>query len=341
MDTQNSKGDVYAFIISEGLLGKDQAMITAVNSDYEVIDGYFSNSDGGEVLGDNATDAKISNDTLFVLLSGSAALVLVDIETGNELGAIQFPEGATPRHFDFWEEKLYVTDLYKDIIWEVNLINNDIRVFAQTGPSPEAIVIVGGQAYVANTGLGQLRMDEENASTIAIIDMASGATDYVESGVNVESLVVSSDGSKLYAGYLSFWWIDEGSTNENPVNQGGIIEYSLPDMRPLRSWKSTPLSMEITQDGREIYLMNSDGLSKIAPFSPNEVVEVVKENPLSNEVGGDKWYGLGVDNSRGDIWICNGMDYSRPGEILVVSAGNGSVISRVPTGYLPNKVLFP
>jgi len=328
----------YAYVLCEGLQGSNQAEIISY---YRGEGGFNPNirftSGNSEVIGDVGNSFYLRNDTIFSVMSSSNQIVLVDASNGELIKQLSLPNGTYPRYMYFDDNSdLYITDLYNDRVLKLDISSGQVLAEYATGPAPEEIVGYQGVVYVTNSGLGQYRQDEQYAGYVTTIKIVSGQTDYYKVGPNPKKLLFNADKTKLYVGYLSYYWLDseDFGASDSLVNQGGIIEFELPGMRKLREWKVTPIDFKFDASGNRMYVISDRGLHYIDIFSnSNRVMTLISS-------GDDNWYGLNIDKVNESLWICNSRDFQVRGEIVIYDLAKSAVSDRLESGYLPNSIVF-
>lgn len=107
----------------------------------------------------------IVDDLLYVMSNTSEAIDVIDTNAGARIA--QIAGIGSPRYMAMVEaEKAYVSNLFSATVTIVDLSADSATGTIAVGQNPEDIAVVGGRAYVANSGFG-------GDSTLTVIDTAT------------------------------------------------------------------------------------------------------------------------------------------------------------------------
>lgn len=208
---------------------------------------------GGNTLGPSANRVVVRGSEAFVVNSGTfgsaqnASIQVIDLASGALLRTIPLPDGDSPWTMAFVNDfKAYVTNWLSD---SVTVIDPRLsgsaaivgRIQLPATSAPEGIVVYGGRAYTANTGL-DFGTFLYGPGTVSVIDTATDTlvdadgdpsngenTPVFLSGVNAQDLAVDASGD-LWVVCTGDWWsvfgsvdiVDLGSlTTEATIPVGG------------------------------------------------------------------------------------------------------------------------
>jgi YVTN family beta-propeller protein len=180
----------------------------------EVTDNY-----GGISLGESANRVVLRGEEAYVVNSGTfgaaedASIQVIDMVSASVVRTIPMPDGNSP-----WDmviinsEKAYVTNLYGDSITVLDPGGDGVSAIIGTidlpeGSAPAGIVVKGGRAYTANTGLDPVTY-AYGPPSVSVIDTATdsvvdadgdagngGDTPISISGVNPQDLAFDGEGN--------------------------------------------------------------------------------------------------------------------------------------------------
>ena len=91
------------------------------------------------------------DDELWLVNSGDNNIQKIDTSNGNILQTVQLPSSSSPWSIIKKDNYFYVSGMMSGNIYRINAINNEINA-AYSGISPEGMLIVGNELFVANTG---------------------------------------------------------------------------------------------------------------------------------------------------------------------------------------------
>jgi hypothetical protein len=192
--TVEQPGKVY--VGNQGGFGANTSSIT-------VFDG------GGETqlfrgqLGSVVQSTTVIGDRLYIMSDEAGRIDVVDIGTDARVAQITSPDVTTVRYMaEAAPGKAYVTQLYlPDGSFSggsVAVVDLETNTFASvinddSFSNPEGIAVVGGRAFVANSGFG-------SSTTLTVLDVASDAvTGTVELGCSARAVLPDDNDGEVYA----------------------------------------------------------------------------------------------------------------------------------------------
>ncbi|MBQ2368420.1 MAG: hypothetical protein II296_08905 [Bacteroidaceae bacterium] len=172
------------YVVNQGGWGFNNASLQV----YDAVAGTASSPDcnediffaaNGELLGDVAQDLLWVGDRLFVTVTNSQKLEILD-ETGKRVRQYTYAaEGASPRYMATDGQKVYVTN-YDGYVYVYNAASGDSLTRIYSGSYPEGISVVDGTLVVNNSNHGGYGGGE---ATVAVIDLASGEAKIIKENV--------------------------------------------------------------------------------------------------------------------------------------------------------------
>ena len=301
------------FLLNQGSWGGNNADITYVDNDGMVHQNHFSEINGKE-MGDSGNGIIIVDEKIFVLLSGSKMISVLDKE-GQLVKNIELNDYEWPYQFCYSNGKIYVTDLYLDKVGIINAVSMELESQTlTTGPGPEGVSAANGKIYVANSGVGELRDTVEGSRTVWVFDDNT----YEKIGeleVGPNTRFVHTNGNSVWVGYTNFWGASD---------VGGIKKFNATTLNLETEWK-VDVQSNLKMINGEIYYISNQGLNKL---TPNAYELVFEKTNLS-----DFWTNLEYDSFNEEILLMNARDYQVAGEVIVVK--DGLQRTTIPTGLVP------
>lgn len=159
-------------VLNEGLFNQNNSTLSWINTNDGSVNNSFFEQKTQRGLGDTGNDIAHYGNKIYVVVTVSSTVEILDATTGASLGQISMISGSTPkqpRSVAFYGSKAYVTcyDGFVDVIDTASLtITQRIPV----GSNPEGLAVSNGKLYVANSGgLNAPNVD----STLSVIDLAT------------------------------------------------------------------------------------------------------------------------------------------------------------------------
>ncbi len=172
------------FILNEGSSKTNTSDISVVNLE----DSILNSNKLGDFIGDTGQDLLIYGSKLYVSVSGSSYVKVIDAKTGGNIKNIEVKddkgEGRSPRYLASYGGKIYASTFDGNVI-RIDTTSLSITGTTAVGTNPEGIAIAKGKIYVANSdGLNYLN-GYENGKTVSVIDIATfKETTKIPVGVN-------------------------------------------------------------------------------------------------------------------------------------------------------------
>ncbi len=322
-----------AYVLCEGLWGHDNATLARIElPSGRVIADVLAGT--GLRLGDIGNDMQRLGDTLYVVVSGARSIECFQVSTARWIGRIRLQHNLYPRQLCIVNDTFgLVTDLYADAVTSVHLRRlEELPERYVVGPAPEGIAAFGDMVFVANSGYGDYRAQEPKAGTLSVLSL-SRRTEIatLAVGPNPVTVTVNPRWQRLYVLYLhvpSAWSHD---------SLGGIVEYGLPSLQRLRTWRAPIAGYDVAWTTRydTLLFLTPQGVWGIALADTSSTAMAIWPNPQPHY---DNWYTVAVD-PEGALWIGNARSFTVAGEVLRIQRTTGQ-IRRFAVGVNPGAILF-
>lgn len=159
-----------AYVLSEGNWGGNNATLGLLTSETLDNDWFTTNNNRG--LGELAQDAIHYGSRLYVTVSGSEKVEVIDTKTGKSIKQIDFGQ-KYPRYMVAHEGKVYVTSYDKTVV-RIDTTALEIEATCQlTGLQPEQLCLIGNNLYICNTWENGSDGNAIYDNTISVVDLAS------------------------------------------------------------------------------------------------------------------------------------------------------------------------
>ena len=178
------------YILNEGAFGNSNASVTLFETaDQSVTQNQFA-AVNGRPLGDIVAHSEIIDGKLYILVSNSNKIEIVDPHTLASEGVILFEENeaASPMHFVVVNQTMYVANLFANSITVVDLETIEVTETIEVGMSQENITYSNGHLYVVITNFG-------DGNTVAVVSVDSHeVVDTIEVHDNPRRILTDSEG---------------------------------------------------------------------------------------------------------------------------------------------------
>jgi len=155
------------YVLNQGAFLQGNASITGYVPASDAVEQNVFQQVNDRPLGDIAAHSALMNELLYVLVSNSDKIEIVDPETFEAVQTIFVDDfgGASPVWIEqVSETKAYVSNLSNSTVSVMDLTTNEISGSIEVGPNPEGIAVSNGKAYVAITAFG-------DGNQVAVIDI--------------------------------------------------------------------------------------------------------------------------------------------------------------------------
>jgi DNA-binding beta-propeller fold protein YncE len=315
------------FILNEGSNGESNAGL----SYYNIENGSFKSDILGGKLGDTGQDLLIYGGKLYISVSGSSTIVVLDVRTQETIKEIKIKNGEQarmPRYLESHGGKIYATCFDGNVI-RLDTTSLVVEAIIPVGENPEGIAACNGKLYVANSG--GLNFVSGPSKTVSVIDIASFKEDKkIEVGLN--PYIIKADGlGDLYLSYQGNFYDIPGGFQRIDAQTGKV--YDIGD-HPKQNF---------TILDNLIYYYD---VTYFPDFSTNisfGLYDVDKEVFLSQALISDGTaintpYGIGVNPYTKEVYISD-TDYKNPG-IIHIFGPDGKKIKDLNAGINPTRFAF-
>lgn len=309
------------YVLNEGNFGRGNSTLSYYDMASRQVyqDVFFAVNN--RMLGDVGNSIFIRGNRGYIVMNDSHRIEVFDLMTNVSTGTISVGAGRSPRQMAFVNDSLaLVTCLYDASVLLVDLYTKTILRRIPVGPNPEGIAIEQGKAYVANSGLSYGR-------TLSIIDLASStAIRTITAGDNPVGVTVVQNGM-VYVVCAGFYG-DLGDPNDDTPAQLVVIDP-----------RSDTVVDSIIVGGHAYGMaLNADGLGYVPTTDRVIVVDTRVHTVIGTFVPG-QFYGIGVDETDGDVYLSDAKNYVQPGTVFVYSA-SGQLRTQFDVGINPGSFCF-
>jgi len=272
----------------------------------------------GRPAGDVPNFIAIHGNRAYIVVNNSNKIEVVDCNTFKSTGIITGL--VSPRQICFINDsEAYVSSLYSTKISVIDITDNKITRYIETGRTTEAIVLKGSMAYISCWAGGN--------EVIIINTLTHEVAGSLEVGREPESMVFDKSGM--------LWVLCTGGYSGGYLPEINIIDPGLQAVIKtftFDSGKSYPSSLVINNTGDTLYYVdqsvwrmpvNSSGLPR-EPFI---------------RASGRTFYRIARDPAGGRLFVTNALDYQQRGYLLVADS-RGIFIDSARAGIIPGNMCF-
>ncbi len=325
---------VGAYVLSEGSYNGNNTKLSFYNiaSNSTIGDFFLQQNPGTTGLGDTGNDMIIYGNKLYVVMSGSGVVSVLNTSNATfikniSFGGSAFATNKQPRYAAAARGKIYVTS-YDNTVSAIDTVSLAITKTIMVGKNPEGIAASANYLYVANSGgLNFPNVD----STVSLIDLNTETEiRKIKVGLNPNKVEINQGGNIFVSAYGNFSNIPasisviNGATNLNSINLGPNFAYS-----------------HIRISGDIAYIYNNYGSGGTAKVFNSATNVFLRNEFITDGTIISTPYGINVDELNGDVYIADARNYVSAGNVTCFSSGGVKKFSfSVAPGVSPNKIVF-
>jgi len=307
------------FILNEGGFNNGNASLTFYDFQNKSLSADVFNQANSRPLGDVLQSMTINNGTGYLVVNNSKKIEVIDATTFLSKGTITGFN--SPRYMLMINEsKAYVSDLYENNIWVVDVNSKYITGKISCVGATEQMLLVNNKVYVTNT----------LQKSIYIIDPSTDKlTDSIQLSYGSNSIVLDANNK--------IWVLCSGSQTKqvnaglyriNPLNDS--VELSIKNIYPSGIFGAQKLC--ISESKNKLFWLNNDIQSlniQDTNFSATPFIQSIKNN----------YYGLGIDPKTGEIYVSDAIDFAQR-SVVYIYTPTGALSAFFKAGINTNGVCF-
>lgn len=311
---QHGKG---VFVINEGNYGGGNGSVSYYRTDSDKVynDIYFTVNQ--RPLGDVCQSMYVLGGKGYVIVNNSGKIEVVNVEDFKNTATIS---GFTsPRCLLQTEQgSAYVTDMYSNVIYIVNLSTATISGSIRCPGSTEEMMLVNNQVYITNTEKEYLYIADPANNKI---------TDSIHLSYGTFSIQKDKEG-KLWVMCMGNYQ-DQTPANlykVNPANKE--VEKSYPFSSWLNAWNKIKMN-----PGKDTIYFSNVSIYRMS------IYDHVLPSGAFIESGNRNLYGLGIDPRTSNIYVSDAIDYVQKGKVYIYSP-QGFLLKSFNAGIIPGEFCF-
>lgn len=302
------------FVINEGnfMFGNAKVSYHNMTEGTTTIDLY--NQTNGTGLGDVLQSMYVSGERAYLVVNNSSK---IEVCKTSDLKHVATITGLTsPRYFlPVSNTKAYVTDIYADKIWIVNLSSNTVSGNIPLNGWTEQMTMVYGKVFVTN-------YDKEK---LYVIDSKSDQL--------IDSIPVTLGANSIRQdNYGKIWVLCSGNSTLSVAPALHRIDPVTRSVEQTITLTGSPSRLCTNGTSDTLYFLNN-GVQRFTSGSTSVSSATVVAQ------GSYNFYGLGIHPASGNIYIADAVDYIQAGNVLIYKP-NGTFVRQFSAGVIPSDFWF-
>lgn len=323
-DSENDATQVNGlYVLCEGVYGQNNSALSVFSfTDSTLASDYFSvvNKTG---LGETANDMLVVDNDLYVVVSGSASIMVLNKNTAELRKIISIIDtngvNRQPRHIAYYNGYVYVSCFDGNVLKISTKTKEIVSVLSTGGRNPEGLAVAAGKLYVANSG-GLSYPNYDN--TVSVINLLNFTVDTL--------LTVYSNPQLVKAYNNKAYVLSQGDYSSTSVLT--VID----DLNIKETFKTYMTDFE-PYNGKIYYIYksykdNKITLNTISATSLNGSMATFTAAPT------DMVSPYHINAMDGVIYITDAKDYATSGSVFAFNT-SGELLYSFQTAVNPNKVI--
>jgi YVTN family beta-propeller protein len=319
------------FVLSEGLFNMNNSTLALYDLKNKTTEKDFFLKVNKRGLGDTANDMALYGSKLYVVVSVSSQIEVLDAMTGKSLKQIPlFDESGVarqPRYIDFYEDKAYICS-FDGTVAKIDTVSLQVEKIIKVGKNPDGICVANNKIYVSNSG-GLNFPTYDN--TVSVIDIQTfEEIKKIEVAMNPSSIESDSEGDVYVVSRGEYG--ENGYVFQRINSKLDILEESFEEINAL--------NFSIHNDTAYIYnydFMTSSSWVKVFDCKQEKIVS---ENFVSDGTEISTPYAISVNPENSDVYITDALSFTVWGNLHCFDKSGKLKFSIREIGLNSNKVLF-
>ncbi|AFM05172.1 hypothetical protein Fleli_2819 [Bernardetia litoralis DSM 6794] len=311
------------FVVNEGNFSWGKGTISFIHQDgidRGIVENNIFERVNNEPLGNVAQSMTIHNGKGYIVVNNSQKVEVVDVTTLEQIATIENLN--SPRYFiGISDSKAYVTTIYRDLIYVIDLQTNRITKEIRTSNWTEKMVRLGDYVWVTSHDADKVWViDSDSDEIIHTITTPTGS----------KSIVADAAQNRV-------WILATGSDTEN----ARLITSSLSDVRSSESRvfdaDENPQFLSIYNNN--LYWVSYNNLYQLSSFQTDSRLP---QTPFIEGLGTQNTliYNAVISPKNGRLLFADALDYQQEGYIFEYDLQTKREVERYKVGIIPNDICF-
>ena len=326
------------YVLSEGLFNQNNSTLSWIDFGTGLPDSWDNGTGNsydcfekvnGRRIGDTANDLLLYGSKLYIAVSESSTIEILDASTSRSLKQIPMSlegKASQPRRLTASGGYVYVC-CFDGTVTRIDTLTMEANATINVGRNPDGICCAKGKLYVSNSG----GLDPQNPdSTVSVIDIASFQ--------EIKRVTVRSNPGSIYAYGNSVYVVSRGIFDYGTMDYDSRLHCIDTDTDEVTHTYDIPiLNMDIVDGKAWFYGYGAGGTIQVLDLATGMIID---SDFITDGTRIECPYSIKVEPSTRKVYVCDALDYVTPGALLCFSP-EGRLLYRVQgIGINPNTVSF-
>ena len=319
------------WILSEGLMNLNNSTLAYYSFEQKSLNKNVFRSLNKRGLGDTGNDMKAYGSKLYIVVSLSSQIEVLDLYSGLSIKRIPLfdenRQARQPRYIDFLDGKAYVCS-FDGSLARIDTASLEVEAYVNCGRNPDGICLANNKIYVSNSGgLDNPYFD----NSVSVVDPLSfREIKKIETGLNPYRMQVDSQGD-IYV-------VLRGNLLDIPFSLCRIdsrLDSVVQVFNDIPAW-----NLAIHNDTAYIYHYSVQGGENSVKVFDCLTETIISDQFISDGTPITRPYAIEVNPYSGDVYICDAYDYTLWGDCLCFSAEGNLKFRFESVGLNPSSLVF-
>ena len=326
------------YVLSEGLFNQNNSTLSWIDFGTGLPDSWDNGTGNsydcfekvnGRRIGDTANDLLLYGSKLYIAVSESSTIEILDASTSRSLKQIPMSlegKASQPRRLTASGGYVYVC-CFDGTVTRIDTLTMEANATINVGRNPDGICCAKGKLYVSNSG----GLDPQNPdSTVSVIDIASFQ--------EIKRVTVRSNPGSIYAYGNSVYVVSRGIFDYGTMDYDSRLHcIDTATDQVTHTYDIPILNMDIASGMAWFYGYGSGGTIQVLDLASGMIID---SDFITDGTLIECPYSIKVEPSTRKVYVCDALDYVTPGALLCFSP-EGRLLYRVQgIGINPNTVSF-
>jgi len=331
-------GHTGVYVLSEGLFNQNNSTLSWIDFTTGQADSWTSATGrsfdafekvNGRRIGDTANDLLLYGSRLYIAVSESSTIEILDASTCSSLKQIPLSRdgiASQPRRMTAQGGFVYVC-CFDGTVTRIDTLTMRADATVQVGRNPDGICHANGKLYVSNSG----GLDTQNPdNTVSVID--------TNTFTETKRITVRSNPGSIYADGTDVYVVSRGIFDYGTMDYDSRLHQIDTQTDQVTATYDIPiLNMDIVDGKAWFYGYGAGGTIQILDLSTGQILD---SDFITDGTHVECPYSIKVEPTTRKVYICDALDYVTPGSLLCFSP-DGRLLYRVQgIGINPNTVAF-
>jgi len=326
------------FVLSEGLFNQNNSTLSWIDFGTGRPDSWTPSTGrsfdcfekvNGRRIGDTANDLLLYGSRLYIAVSESSTIEILDASTCSSLKQIPLSHNgieSQPRRMTAQGGYVYVC-CFDGTVTRIDTVTMTADATVKVGRNPDGICYANGKLYISNSG----GLDTQNPdNTVSVID--------INTFTETKRIPVRSNPGIIHAHDNSVYVVSRGIFDYGTMDYDSRLHRIDTRTDEVTATYQIPiLNMDIADGKAWFYGYGAGGTIQILDLATGQILD---SDFITDGTRVECPYSIKVEPNTRKVYVCDALDYVTPGSLMCFSPDGRLLYSVTGIGINPNTVVF-